>query len=261
MKIGFLQFNPVFGEIDKNLERVELLINSISCDLLVLPELFSTGYTFRTRREVNKFSESVSDGKTLKFLKSISSEKKMAVVGGFIERDGDKLYNSSVLYLEDGTYYIYRKKHLFYYEKKLFDTAYEPYRVFSIKGGVKIGLLVCFDWLFPEAMRQLALLGAQVICHSANLIMPFCQDAMITRALENRVFIITANRTGIEKRGRFVNHFTGMSQIISPEGRILSKAGEKGDLIAEVEINPKIASNKFVNPMNNIFKDRRGEIY
>ncbi|TES93918.1 MAG: hypothetical protein E3J87_01255 [Candidatus Cloacimonadota bacterium] len=261
MKVGFLQFNPEFGKVDENLEKVESIIGNVVCDLLVLPELFSTGYTFKSKAEVIKFGESIPDGKTLKFLKKVATEKKMSIVGGFVERDGKKVYNSSLLYLENSKYFIYRKKHLYRYEKNIFDTAYEPYKFFLIQNGIKVGLLICFDWLFPEAMRQLALSGAQVICHSANLVMDVCQDAMVTRALENRVFVITANRTGMEKRGRFENRFTGMSQIVSPEGRILLRAGEDDEVISVIDINPDDALNKFLNPQNNIFSDRREDIY
>jgi predicted amidohydrolase len=72
--------------------------------------------------------------------------------------------------------------------------------VFDI-GPCKIGIMICFDWFFPESMRILSLKGADVICHSANLVLPFCQDAMVTRCLENHVFAITANRIGMENRG------------------------------------------------------------
>ena len=261
MKIGFLQFNPVFGDVDRNLNRVASLIDDITCDLLVLPELFSTGYTFKNKKELKNFSETVPDGRTPSFLREIAREKGMAVVGGFAERDGRKIFNSSILCREDGKYFIYRKKHLYYKEKELFNNDYEPYRVFSLTNGVKVGLIICFDWIFPEAMRSLALGGAQIICHSANLVMPYCQDAMVTRALENRVFVITANRTGTEKRGRLNNHFTGISQIVSPGGRILARAGEFDDAVAVVRVNPDDAKNKFLNPLNNIFNDIRTDIY
>jgi len=261
MKIGFLQFNPVFGDVNKNLNRVASLIDNITCDLLVLPELFSTGYTFKNKKELKNFSETVPNGKTIAFLREIAREKKMAVVGGFAERDGRRIFNSSVLCREDGKYFIYRKKHLYYREKGLFNNDYEPYKVLSLTNGVKVGLIICFDWIFPEAIRSLALEGAQIICHSANLVMPYCQDAMVTRALENRVFVITANRTGTEKRGRLQNHFTGISQIVSPKGRILAKAGEFDDVISVVNINPDDAKNKLLNPLNNIFNDRRTDIY
>lgn len=261
MRIGFLQFNPLFGKVDDNCKVVESLIKPHSCDLLVLPELFNTGYTFKNREEVMKFSETVPSGKSIMFLKEIARVKGMSIVGGFVERYRTKLYNSSILVNDDGTYFVYRKKHLYNFEKKLFDKAYEPYETFTVNGKVKIGCVICFDWIFPEAMRSLSLLGAQIICHSVNLVMPYCQDAMVTRALENGVFIITANRTGIEKRGRFINRFTGLSQIVSPEGRIIAQAGETDSVLLMVDIEPAKAQDKKISPLNDLFDDRRTDIY
>jgi predicted amidohydrolase len=84
---------------------------------------------------------------------------------------------------------------------------------------------------------------------------------MVTRALENRLFIITANRTGTERRGRFTHRFTGMSQIVSPEGRILTKADEKEEVLSVVRINPRMAENKRITPLNDIIRDRRKALY
>ncbi len=261
MKIGFLQFGPVFGEVEANLRKVRKLIGDTSCDVLVLPELFSTGYTFRNRSELRAVSETVPKGRTVQFLREVSSEKKMAIVGGFPERVGRKVYNASLLCLPGGRFHLYRKKHLYHFEKKLFSVAHDPFEPFPVNGGVKLGLLICFDWIFPEAMRTLSLSGAHIICHSANLVLSYCQDAMITRALENRVFIITANRTGTEKRGRFTHRFTGMSQVVSPEGRILTRADEREEVLSVVRINPRAAKNKNITPLNNIIRDRRKALY
>jgi predicted amidohydrolase len=261
MKIGFLQFNPRFGRIEANLCRVRELTGNASCDLLVLPELFSTGYTFRSRKELFSMSETVPDGRTTRFLRQLSIEKRMAIVGGFPERAGKKVYNSALVCLSDGEFHIYRKKHLYYYEKRFFHVALEPFEPIRMKNGVKLGIIICFDWIFPEAIRSLSAQGAHIICHPANLVLSFCQDAMITRALENRVYVVTANRTGIEKRGRFSNRFTGMSQVVSPEGRILTKAGEDEEVLSIVRINYRAAENKHITPLNSVFRDRRKTLY
>lgn len=261
MRVGYLQFDPVFGEVASNLRKVRTLIGDTSCDLLVLPELFSTGYTFRNRSELYELSETAQEGRTVQFLKTVSSERKMAIVGGFPERQGRRVFNASMLCLPGGGFHVYRKKHLYHFEKRLFSTASDPFKPFPVKGGIKAGLLICFDWIFPEAMRTLNLAGAHIICHSANLVLPHCQDAMVTRAVENRLFIVTANRTGTERRGRFTHHFTGMSQVVSPEGRILSKAGEREEVVSVVRINPLLAANKKVTPLNDIVSDRRASLY
>jgi predicted amidohydrolase len=261
MKVAFLQFGPVFGDVEANLQKVRELIGNTVCDLLVLPELFSTGYTFRDRSELRSMSETIREGRTVRFLRDVSSEKRMAIVGGFPEREGKKVYNASILCLPDGTFHRYRKKHLYHRERKIFSVAHDPFKVHAIKGGIRLGLLICFDWIFPEAMRTLNLRGAHVICHSANLVLSYCQDAMITRALENRLFIITANRTGTERRGGITHRFTGMSQIVSPEGRILCSADEQGEVVMVVRINPRAAEDKRITPLNDVVRDRRKVLY
>jgi predicted amidohydrolase len=107
----------------------------------------------------------------------------------------------------------------------------------------------------------LAVLGADIIAHPANLVLPYCQDAMITRCLENRVFAITANRIGRESRGEDDFTFTGRSQIISYKGEILSRGPDDGKLIDFVELDYKKARNKKINEFNNLLKDRRKKFY
>lgn len=113
----------------------------------------------------------------------------------------------------------------------------------------------------PESCRTLALEGAQVIAHSANLVMPYCQNAMVTRCLENKVFAVTANRVGTERRGDDIFSFTGKSQITSVDGEILASGPQNEPSISMVEIDEKRAENKSINPYNDLFEDRRKEFY
>jgi len=181
-------------------------------------------------------------------------------VFGMAERVGERLYNSSCLLSPEGEIKIYRKAHLFNKEKSFFTPGDTGFPVFDVTIGsnqVKVGLLVCFDWIFPEPWRILALKGAQIIAHSTNLVLPYCQDAMITRAIENRVFIITTNRTG-EERGL---RFTGRSQAVKPTGKILIRVGEESQGVWTVECDPLEAQNKMVTERNDIFQDRRKDLY
>ena len=132
--------------------------------------------------------------------------------------------------------------------------------VFEINGA-KVGLLVCFDWIFPEAMRTLALKGADIILHSANLVLSYYQKAAITRAIENRVFIVLANRSGIEDRFGTKNEFTGESEIVDPEGKVILKVEKEEQGIFSIDINPETARDKNVTELNNIFEDRKPESY
>jgi len=260
MKIGYLQFNPSFGKKEENLERTLHLVNEIETDLLVFPELFNTGYLFTSQEEVKELSEEIPQGPTFSRLLEVAHRKKMHIVAGILERAKDKFYNSGILLQPEGKFFLYRKAHLFFEEKLWFSPGDTPFQVQDI-GQAKIGLLICFDWIFPEAMRVLALKGAQIICHMANLVLPYGQAAMITRAIENRVFVITANRIGTEKREGKEWKFTGNSQIVDPSGNILVKSKEDKEEIRIVEVDPSLASQKWITPQNELFRDRRIDLY
>jgi len=155
---------------------------------------------------------------------------------------------------------VYRKAHLFWNEKKVFTPGNTPLKVYDI-GGARIGMMICFDWLFPEVTRELAVKGADIICHPSNLVLPHCPAAMITRSLENRVFTITANRVGTERRVKGASlTFIGKSQVTAPDGRVLARAPSRGAWSKVVEIDPKEARKKLLTPVNDVLKDLRVDL-
>ena len=156
--------------------------------------------------------------------------------------------------------FTYRKVHLFFEEKLWFIPGDLGFRTIDT-GFCRVGLMVCFDWFFPESARTLALQGSDVICHCANLVLPYCQAAMVTRCLENRVFAITANRTGEDRAGERTLKFTGMSQITGPGGDILCRADAQSAQTGISEIDIEAARKKKINEYNDLFLDRRPEFY
>jgi len=225
-------------------------------ELFVLPELFNTGYLFLSQKEVFELSEEVPRGKTTEALSALASRKRVFIVAGLAERDGNRLYNSAVLISPNGYIDTYRKIHLFNEEKLWFQPGNKGFRIYDL-GGVKVGLMICFDWYFPESARILALRGADIVCHPANLVLPHCQDAMVTRCLENRIFIITANRTGCEERGGKKLIYTGKSQITSPAGQILVRSTTEGMEVGVEKIDVLLSRNKRINNHNDLFLDRQ----
>jgi predicted amidohydrolase len=260
MRAGFAQFSPEFGNIDENIDKALSLIEKVDADLIVLPELFSTGYLFISHNEAANLAEEIPAGKTTKALCSIAKKKKIHIVAGIAEVSLGKLYNSSILVSPSGYVATYRKLHLFNEEKLWFQKGDNCFAVYDI-GPCKIGMIICFDWYYPESIRILALKGADMICHAANLVLPYCQDAMITRCLENRVYAITANRTGEERRGDKKWRYTGKSQILSPDAQILYRASDEGEETGIAEIDVSLARNKRINKYNDLFADRRVEHY
>ncbi|TET47640.1 acyltransferase [candidate division TA06 bacterium] len=260
MTIGSIQFRPLFGKKRHNIERAITLMNKKRADLYVLPELFNTGYSFKDKSEVRDLAEPVGRGETTQALMDYAKTKRTSIVAGIAEREGKKIYNTAMLIKPDGRIGKYRKTHLFLFEKLLFDSGKGPYQVHRV-GEARVGMLICFDWIFPEPFRELALKGADIIAHPSNLILPYCQDAMVTRALENRIFIILANRVGNEKRRGERLTFTGGSEIISPRGKILAKALEKEETAITAKISLREARDKKVTLLNHIFRDRRTDLY
>ena len=259
MKIGYIQTSPLFGEKEKNFNQIRKLVGNAKADLIVLPELFATGYTFTSKGEVDDLAETNQE-ETANFLKEISAKTGAVIVAGFIEKDAGKNYNSSIMVYKTKVIDTYRKIHLFNKEKLWFTPGNKKLQVHNIN-GMKIGIMVCFDWIFPEVSRTLALNGAQVIAHPSNLVMPYCQQAMVTRCLENRVFAVTANRVGNEKRGKDNFTFTGGSQITSFDGKILSSAPKDKTSMDIVKIDITKADNKMLNDYNDVLKDRREKFY
>jgi len=279
MRVGFFQFAPEFAAKTANLAKVERALSAADADLIVLPELFSTGYCFSSRDEIFGLAEDLHTGPTATRLAALARETGITIVAGIAERSSDALYNSCLVVAPGGNRRTYRKIHLFDREKQLFDRSDTRPGVWAVPGRDKaiprvapfpdriggqdfaqIGVMICFDYFFPELARTLALAGAQIICHPANLILPHAQQITVTRALENRVFWILCNRTGAEEHAGQSLTFTGQSQIIAPSGEILFRAGIGDEVLKVVDIEPVEADNKIVGN-NHLFKDRRPDMY
>lgn len=260
LRIGYLQFSPIRGDTDHNIRKIEKSIPDGSCDIVILPELCSTGYLFTDLCELASMAERIPEGNTTQRFIELSRRSGSWIIAGIAERANDQFYNSAICVSPEGFIGKYRKIHLFDREKLVFSSGNGGFPVFS-RGNVRIGIMICFDWFFPESCRTLALKGADIIAHPANLVLPFCQNAMITRALENRVYTITSNRTGSEKISGVSLDFTGNSRIVSPDGRILVESDATSDELRIVDIDPELARNKSITPRNDLFSDRSPESY
>ncbi len=258
MKIAFAQFAPVLGDSEANLALVQRLAPSYAdADLVVLPELANSGYNFPDRAAARACAE---DPETSPFVAALLEQARAAdqhLVTGFCERAGDRLYNSALLLGPTGILGAYRKLHLFVDEKDLFEPGDLGLPVFDLPQA-RVGMLVCFDWVFPETWRALALQGAEIICHPANLVLPGkCQAVVPAQALCNRVFVITANRIGRE--GEL--SFTGDSLICDPDGAVLERAPADAECVRLVDVDPAEARDKMVTRRNDLFADRRPDQY
>lgn len=258
MLVATVQTHPEFGRRKQNVEHAISLMSSAPSELYVLPELCTTGYVFAERKEVEEMAET-TDGPSISAFLEFARSKGVYIVVGFVEKS-DRIYNSAVLLGPDGIVGIYRKVHLFERENLFFAAGNDGFPVFQTRFGI-LGMMICFDWFFPESARSLALKGADIIAHPANLVLPYCPDAMITRCLENHIFSITANRVGEETNGGISLQFIGQSEIVKPDGVILKRLSSYEEGIAVADIDIAQARRKQLNPFNNLIEGRRPEMY
>ncbi len=254
-RIGIIQNSPRFLKVKENILDAFSLMEKSRADLWVLPEFFATGYNFKTRKEVSSVAEPISGGMTCGLLSSWAKKNNCAVAAGLPEKSGSRIYNSAIL-ITPSSLHVYRKTHLFGDEKKFFSPGNTGFWVKPFK-NVKIGVMICFDWFFPESARTLALKGAQIIAHPANLVLPWAPDGMKIRSLENRVFAATANRVGNERGLRYI----GSSQVTTPRGEVVFRLGANKAGMSVATIDEKLALQKNINKKNNLFKDRRPKFY
>ena len=266
IKISLVQFDPQFLELKSNFSKMETLVKGLETDILVFPELASSGYSFIQKEEALRFAKE-SQEETLDFFKGLAKKTHALVIAGFPEYANNHVFNSALIAFPNQEIRIYRKTHLFFKEKECFDAGDTGFFVVHLpEKDCRIGTMVCNDWRYPESARSLALLGADIIVCPSNLVSEVWKIGMAARALENKVYVAVANRYGDENRilkdGSQQNlRFNGNSILYDFNGKPLLEANSTGDQIIHFEIDPILTRNKFFNPYNDLLKDRRPDLY
>ncbi len=266
LKISLVQFTPRFGDTSVNLRQIAALLRGVETDIIVLPELCTTGYSFLSREETRSAADG-PEGKSAIFFQQLAEQHNAMVIAGFAERSGDKVYNSALIVLPGDELRIYRKTHLFSREKQCFDEGDSGFFVVQhpLK-DCKIGIMICNDWRYPEAARSLALLGADLIVCPSNLVSDVWRIGMPARALENKVYVAVANRCGTETReledgSKQTLTFTGGSVLYNYNGEPLVQADKTEQRVITLEIDPLLTRDKSFNAFNDLLKDRRPGLY
>ncbi len=260
MKVAAAQIHPRFAKPEKNrriLGKYCSKAGQQAVELLVFPELCVSGYNFVSKEQAESLAEPVPEGETIQLWEAFAKQYGMIIVGGLVELgDDSQIYNSAALVTPDGFLGTYRKIHLFGKEKEWFIPGLQAPRVWKLP-SVALGMLVCFDWIFPEATRILMLEGCEILCLPSNLILPYAQRVMVARSIENRIFTILTNRIGSERELTF----TGRSQITNTTGEVLIRGVSNATSLLVVDIDPKKSHDKFLTATNNIIEDRRIDLY
>ncbi len=229
MIVGTLQYDVQYYKQRENLAIIENYLQTNHLDLLVLPELCTTGILFQYKEDIAAMAEQIPYGETTGTFIKLAITHQTAIIATILEKENETYFVTSVVVDKNGYVGKQRKRHLTKGESGIFSPA-DRVRIFEIC-GIKVGVIICFDVWFPETCRELILQGAQIICHPANIMSATSMDIVRLRAIENNTPIICSNRIGRETKGDIVWSFLGESKIIDSNGNIVAEAGTGEELI------------------------------
>jgi beta-ureidopropionase len=233
MRLGLAQMELKLGDVDHNVAKAKELLDDAKnghVDVLVLPEMANSGYYFDTVEDVKRSSEKIPTGPLSKELLKWSRNGCL-VVAGVNEYSADGLYNSAAIMANGIHLGTYRKHHLFGSEKEWFLRGPNEPQIFRYD-NLEFGVIICFEWNYPERISSAAKKGARLILHPVNSGNYRWRDAMRTIAIDNGVFTASANRVGREGDCTF----SGESSIINPKGEIILKMDSENHQVAWIDI-------------------------
>lgn len=261
VRAASVQMDVVFDDPGANISRIVSHIESLQdqgVKLAVFPECAVTGYCVSTAEEAQSLGISPE---SLQPIRDAAKKANMVVIVGFAESG---LFNTAALFDTDREPVYYRKTHLPELGYDKFANTGDALDVFETSVG-RVGILICFDVRHPEAARTLGLNGADMIAIPTNW--PTGADISadnlcIARSVENKVFVLTANRVGSENGYAFI----GKSKIIAPSGELLDFAAGNEEKILIADLDLTIARNKRNVTVpgkheTTILESRRPELY
>ncbi|MBR7025129.1 MAG: carbon-nitrogen family hydrolase [Selenomonadaceae bacterium] len=229
MKISIAQFKSKLGAVEENFSTAARLIEAAnSSDVILLPELWSTGY-YPT--PVENFAD-VDGERTIEFLCAAAKKFSVNIIGGsVVVESGGKIFNRCLVANRRGELVAaYDKTHLFSFaqEDKVF-TAGDKISVVELD-GVRCGLAICYDLRFPEFIRKITLAGAEIIFIPAAWSLKRLTPRQIltkARAIENQIFVVFANASG-------------KSELVNPRGEVIAESGRGEEILtAEIDLNER----------------------
>jgi len=267
MKIACVQMDVQLADVEGNLDRMITKLGHAragGAGWTIFPECATTGYCFQSREEAKSFAQPIDGLATQRMARACADLGGYAVFG-FLEADGQSVFNALALVGPNGLVASYRKIHLPFLGVDIFtDAGDRPFTVHDVD-GLRIGMNICYDGGFVEPARCMALLGADLIVLPTNWPpgAEICAEfAINTRAMENTVYYAAVNRIGIERGIPFI----GKSRICDPLGKTLAVAHGTEEIILYADIDVSRSRNKHlirqagINEVNRM-ADRRPEMY
>jgi len=233
IRVALVQSDIVWENIDKNLELLsDKLSNLHDVDLVVLPEMFATGFTMNVEKNYHTQSESV-----LAWMQKTAANNKCALYGSVLIKEDAKFFNRAFFVKENSEYEIYKKRHLFTLagEDKYF-TAGNKREIIEYKGW-RFLPQICYDLRFPVWSRNN--LDYDVAIYVANWPekRSYAWKSLLkARAIENISYVIGVNRVGKDGNGHI---YSGDSALINPMGEVLTNIPAHREMIEIVELDKK----------------------
>ncbi len=231
--------------------------------IVLLPELASSGYMFADRAELASLAEP-RDGPAITEWANLAEAFGLTIVAGFPEAAGDRIYNSAAVVDRTGLRGVYRKAHLWDSENAVFDRADDLPLLVDTEHG-RIGVMVCYDVEFPEWVRAVALAGADLLCAPVNWpLLPRPDGERPTEMVRamagagmNRMPVAVCDRAGVERDQDWI----GGSLITDADGYplVVAQYGKPGNITADVDLAE--ARIKKFNQHNDVHGDRRTDLY
>lgn len=268
IRIAGVQMNIALGQPQTNVARMLAALREAAgagAQLIVFPECAVSGYGFESAHAAREIAEPI-DGPSVRAIQDECRQRGVYAVVGMLEAArGDAFYNSCVFLAPDGPIASYRKTHLPFLGVDRFTTPGEgPLAAFDTPLG-RMGMNICYDGVFPEVARALALDGAELMLLPTNWppgARGNSRHLVAARAMENRVFYLAVNRVGEE--GGFP--FIGETKLCGLAGETIAELPHAHAGILYAEIQPALAREKKIvivpdRHETHRFHDRRPDLY
>ena len=233
LRVALVQTDIVWEDKARNRERCAQVLEQLAgrCDLAVLPEMFTTGFSMRAE----ELSEPVS-GPTVEALVAWARRYRMALAGSFMAREGERCYNRGFIVTPDGEAHYYDKRHLFRMgEEGRHFAAGNRHLIVNYRGW-NIALQVCYDLRFPVWCRNVNN-GYDLLLVVANWPQSrgyAWRSLLIARAIENAAYVCGVNRTGKDSTSMV---YRGDTMAVGVKGEILAEAEPFTEQVVEVELD------------------------
>ena len=242
VRVAACQIDPQLGEVDRNLERIERAVLEAAkggAELAVLPEAAVTGYAYASLDEALPAARRATMVAPDR-LSELAQRHRMSIICGSLEPQGSEVYNVAYILAADGRRFQYRKTHLPFLGIDRFATpGPDAPQVYEL-GGLRVGVLICYDLRFPEAARVCALDGADLIALPTNwpTSVDFHPELFApARAAENHCYLLACDRVGTERGTTFL----GRSILVDYDGHRMATAGDVDEQVLIGELDPDAA--------------------